>query len=101
MQKIAIGLSALLLAAAASHPSAAQEARTAATPQYPAACVEYVADYMGCINYGELTEAQARTARGHPQFVEPQTATASQARDPAATPKRAEHASRPVRPTHQ
>ena len=101
MQKIAIGLSALLLVAAASHPSAAQDARTAATPQYPAACVEYVADYMGCINYGELTEAQARTARGHPLFVEPQTATASQARDLSATPDRAVHASRPVAPTHQ
>ena len=100
MQKIAIGLSALLLAAVVSHPSAAQDARTAATPQYPAACVEYVADYMGCINYGELTEAQARTARGHPQFVEPQ-ASASQARDLTATPDRAEHASRPVARTHQ
>ena len=63
MQKIAIGLSALLLVAAALHPTAAQDARTAPTPQYPAPCVEYVADYMGCVNYGELTEAQARTER--------------------------------------
>jgi hypothetical protein len=101
MQKIAIGLSALLLVAATSHPSAAQDASTAATPQYPAACVEYIAEYMGCINYGELTEAQARTARGHPLFVEPQAASASQARDLTATPDRAVHASRPVAPTHQ
>jgi hypothetical protein len=101
MQKITIGLSALLLAAASSHPSAAQDARTAATPQYPAACVEYVADYMGCINYGELTEAQARTARGHPLFVEPQAATAPTARNPSAPPDSAAYASRPMAPTHQ
>jgi hypothetical protein len=101
VQKITIGLSALLLVAAASHPSAAQDARTATTPQYPAACVEYVAEYMGCINYGELTEAQGRTARGHPLFVEPQTATASTARNLSAPPDSAAHASRPMAPTHQ
>jgi len=101
MHKIAIGLSALLLVAAALHPSAAQDARTAPTPQYPAPCVEYVADYMGCINYGELTEAQARTARGHPLFVEPQTATASTFRNLSAPPDSAAHASRPMAPTHQ
>jgi hypothetical protein len=101
MQKIGFGLLALLLVAAASHPSVAQDAGTAATPQYPAACVEYVAEYMGCINYGELTEAQARTARGHPLFVEPQAVSASQARDLSATPDRAVHASRSVARTHQ
>jgi hypothetical protein len=101
MQKIAMGLSALLLVTAASDPSAAQDASTAATPQYPAACVEYIAEYFGCIRYGILTEAQARTARGHPQFVEPQTATASSARNLSATPDRAVHVSRPVAPTHQ
>jgi hypothetical protein len=101
MQKIAIGLSALLLVAAASHPSAAQDARTAATPQYPVACIEYVADYMGCINYGELTEAQARTARGHPLFVEPQTEIASSARNLSASPDSSAHSSRPMAPTHQ
>jgi hypothetical protein len=93
MQKIALGLSTLLLAVAASTPGAAQDASTAATPQYPAACIEFVAEYDGCINYGDLTEAQARTARGHPEFVEPQTAIAA--------PDRAVQASRPVAPTHQ
>ena len=68
MQKIAIGLSALLLIAAASKPGAAQAASTA-TPQKPAECVAYeVAEYPGCVNYGTLSEEQARTARGHPQI---------------------------------
>jgi hypothetical protein len=94
MQKIAIGLSALLLIAAAAKPGAAQYATTA-TPQKLAECVAYeVAEYPGCLNDGTLSEEQARTARGHPQFVEPQTA--SQARRPSATPNLPAHASRVV-----
>ena len=99
MQKIAIGLSALLLIAAASNPGAAQDASTA-TPQKPAECVAYeVAEYPGCLNYGTLSEWQARTARSHPQFVEPQTA--SQARKSSATPDLPAHASRVVPSSHQ
>ena len=97
MQKIAIGLSALLLIAAATKPGAAQDASPAGAAQPRAECAEY----YGCLHYGILTEAQARTARGHPQFVEPQTTAASQARDPSATPGRVVHASRPVAPTQQ
>ena len=83
MQKIAIGLSALLLIAATSKPGTAQEASAVVIPQ---GCVMYeLAEYPGCVNCGTLSEDEARTARGHPQFVEPvQAATASQA--PSATP---------------
>ena len=67
MRKIAIGLSALLLIAAVSKPAAAQEAIV--FPQHP--CVWYEAvEFPGCVNYDSLSEEQARTARGHPQFVE-------------------------------
>jgi hypothetical protein len=83
MQKIAIGLSALILIAATSKPCIAQEAGAAVIPQ---GCVMYeLAEYPGCVNYGTLSEDEARTARGHPQFVEPvQAATASQV--PSTTP---------------
>jgi hypothetical protein len=79
MQKIAIGLAALLLIAATSKPGTAQEASAVVIPQ---GCVMYeLAEYPGCVNYGTLSEDEARTARGHPQFVEPvQAATASQRR---------------------
>ena len=85
MQKIAIGLSALLLIAATSKPGTAQEASAVVIPQ---GCVVYeLAEYPGCVNYGTLSEDEARTARGHPQFVEPvQAATASQVQAPSATP---------------
>ena len=90
-------LAVLLLAVGLAAPSAAQQ--VSFVPETGAS--EPCAEYFGCLNYGILTEAQARTARGHPLFVEPQTATASQARDLTATPDRAVHASRPVAPTHQ
>ena len=84
MRKIAIGLTALLLIAAVSKPAAAQEAIV--YPQHP--CIWYEAvEFPGCVNYGSLSEEQARTSRGHPQFIEPvQSATASQAQAPIATP---------------
>ena len=70
MRKIAIGLTSLLLMAAVSKPAAAQEA-TIVFPQHP--CIWYEAvEFPGCVNYGSLGEEQARTARGHPQFIEPQ-----------------------------
>ena len=69
MKKIALGLSALLLMAAATTPSVAQEA-LAGTAAHSAGCAEY----FGCLKYGTLTPAQARTCRGHPQFVEAQAA---------------------------
>jgi hypothetical protein len=83
MQKIAIGLTVLLLLAAVSKPAAAQEAIV--YPQIP--CIWYEAvEFPGCVNYGTLSEEEARTARGHPEFVEPvQAATASQAQPPPQT----------------
>ena len=81
MRKIGIGLSALLILAAAK-PGSAQDASAVAPPQYPT-CVSYeVVEFPGCVNFGTLNEDQARTARGHPQFVESQVATASQAQAP-------------------
>ena len=80
MHKIGIGLSALLILAAAAKQGTAQDA--SAAPQYPG-CVSYeVVEFPGCVNFGTLNEDQARTARGHPQFVESQVATASQAQAP-------------------
>ena len=90
-------LAVLLLAVGLAAPSAAQQ--LSFVPETGAS--EPCAEYFGCLHYGILTEAQARTARGHPQFVEPQAASASQARDLTATSDRAVHASRPVAPTHQ
>ena len=89
-------LAVLLLAVGLAAPSAAQQVSFVPETGASKPCAEY----FGCLHYGILTEAQARTARGHPQFVEPQ-ASASQARDLTATPDRAEHASRPVARTHQ
>ena len=69
MQKIAIGLSALLLIAATSKPGTAEEESAVVIPR---GCVMYeLAEYPGCVNYGTLSEDEARTARGHPHFVEP------------------------------
>jgi hypothetical protein len=79
MRKIGIGLSAVFIVAAAAKPGTAQDTSAVASPQYPAACVEYVAEYMGCLNYGDPTEAQANTARSR-------AATASQAQAPSTTP---------------
>ena len=90
-------LAVLLLAVGLAAPSAAQ--LVSFVPETGAS--EPCAEYFGCLHYGILTEAQARTARGHPQFVEPQAASASQERDLAAMPDRAVHTSRPVARTHQ
>jgi len=79
MRKIAIGLSAFLILAAAAKPGTAQDVSAVASTQYPT-CVSYdVVEFPGCVNFGTLNEDQARTARGHPQFIESQVATASQA----------------------
>ena len=90
-------LAVLLLAVGLASPSAAQQ--VSFVPETGAS--DPCAEYFGCLHYGILTEAQARTARGHPLFVEPQTAMASQARDLSATRDRAVHASRSITPTHQ
>jgi hypothetical protein len=90
-------LAVLLLAVGLAAPSAAQQ--VSFVPETGAG--DPCAEYFGCLHYGILTEAQARTARGHPLFVEPQAASASQTRELTATPDRAVHASRPVAPTHQ
>jgi len=89
MQKIARGFSALLLMAAATTPSAAQDA-LAGTAAHSAGCAEY----FGCLKYGTLTPAQARTCRGHPQFVEAQSAA-------AVAPQSMEQASRTVAATRR
>ena len=90
-------LAVLLLAVGLAAPSVAQQVSFGPETGARDPCAEY----FGCLHYGILTEAQARTARGHPQFVEPQTATASQARDLSAKSDLAVHASRRVAPTHQ
>ena len=101
MQKIAIGLSALVLIAATTTRGVAQDASPAATRHYSAGCMQQVADYFGCLEYGVLTQAQARTVRGHPLFLERQTATAFQAPQPSAAPDRTVQASRIVGRSHQ
>ena len=87
----------LLLAVGLASPSSAQQVSFGPKSGANDPCAEY----FGCIHYGILTEAQARTARGHPQFVEPQAAAAFPVRDQSATPDLAVHASRPVALTHQ
>ena len=91
MQKIALGLSALLLMAATTTPCLAQDA---ATPAHSAGCVEY----FGCLKYGTLTAEQARTCRGHPQFVEVQSAAAVTAPDPRKASPVEHAASAPIAP---
>jgi hypothetical protein len=97
MQKIAIGLSALLLIATRTTPGTAQDASTEGTARPQVECAEY----FGCLHYGILTEAQARTARGHPQFKEPRPETTPSASKLSATPDRGLQASRIVAPSHQ
>ena len=97
MKQYKTSLAVLLLAVGLAAPSAAQQ--VSFVPETGAS--DPCAEYFGCLHCGIITEAQARTARGHPQFVEPQAASPSQARDLTATPDRAVHASRPVAPTHQ
>jgi hypothetical protein len=68
-------LVALALTVGPSGPCAAQQAPI--PPQTAAS--EACAEYFGCLHYGTLTEAQARTARGHPEFVEPPSEIVSRA----------------------
>ena len=92
MHKIAIGLSALLIVAA-SQPGFAQNASTPATPNSPTACTTYEpVEYPTCLKDEALTEEQAHTARGHPQFFQPQTGTVSRALEPGTILDSAAHA---------
>ena len=91
MQKTTLGLSALLLMAATTTPCLAQDA---ATPAHSAGCFEY----FGCLKYGTLTPAQARTCRGHPEFVEVQSAAAVTAPDPRKASPVEHAASAPIVP---
>jgi hypothetical protein len=91
MQKTALGLSALLLMAATTTPALAQDV---ATPAHSAGCVEY----FGCLKYGTLTPAQARTCRGHPEFVEVQSAAAPTAPDARKASPIEQAASAPIAP---
>ena len=91
MQKTTLGLSDLLLMAATTTPGIAQDA---AIPAHSAGCVEY----FGCLEYGTLTPAQARTCRGHPEFVEVQSAAAVTAPDPRKASPVEHAASAPIAP---
>jgi hypothetical protein len=92
MQKFAIGLLALLIVAA-SQPGSAQNASTPATPNAPTACITYEpVEYPTCLKDEALREDQARTARGHPQFFQPQTGTPSRALEPGTILDSAAHA---------
>lgn len=96
MQSTAKGLAVLLLLAAATRPSLAQDAAPAGVVQHPAACTEDVAEYFGCLPYGTLTPEQARTARGHPEFVARQIAR-TQAPAPAVVAKSSAAAPEPTK----
>lgn len=89
-------LTVLLFAVGLAAPSGAQQVYFVAETGASDPCAEY----FGCLHYDILTEAQARTARGHPLFVEPQTAAASQAGDQSATLDPEVHAAGSVAPTH-
>lgn len=91
MQKTALGLSALLLMAATTTSGLAQDI---APPAHSGGCAEY----FGCLKYGTLTPAQARTCRGHPQFVEVQSAAAVTAPDPRKASPIEQAASAPIAP---
>ena len=92
MQKFAIGLLALLIVAA-SQPGSAQNASTTATPNSPTACITYEpVEYPTCLKDEALTEDQARSARGHPQFFQPQTGTLSRGPEPGKALDSAAHA---------
>jgi hypothetical protein len=78
-------LAALALSAVFAAPSAAQQAAFPVQATTSEACAEY----FGCLHYGTLTEAQARTARGHPEFVEAPSQTESR---PGAMASRAAEA---------
>jgi hypothetical protein len=84
-------LAALALTGALGGPCPAQVAPVPASATVGDACAEY----FGCLHYGTLTQAQARTARGHPEFVEVPPATASQASAPADQGAQAPGASAP------
>ncbi len=73
-------LAALVSTIGLAAPCAAQHAPV---PAQSPACVEQIAEYFGCLRYGTLTEAQARMARGHPEFVEAPSPTAPRAGDRA------------------
>jgi hypothetical protein len=59
-------LAVIVLASGLAAPSAAQQVSFVPDTSASDPCAEY----FGCLHYGTLTEAQARTARGHPEFVE-------------------------------
>jgi hypothetical protein len=83
-------LAAFALTVCLAGPCAAQQAPVPPQTSAREACAEY----FGCLEYGMLTEAQARTARGHPQFVEPPTAARGpHARELSAMPDLAVQAS--------
>jgi hypothetical protein len=69
-------------------------AQDVATPAHSAGCAEY----FGCLTYGTLMAAQARTCRGHPQFVEVQSAAAVTAPDPRKASPIEHAASAPIAP---
>jgi hypothetical protein len=90
MQQILIGVSSLILYVASANQCAAQEVAPAAAP--PAVCVPVIAEYFGCLNYGDPPEAEARGVRVYPQAAEEPSASkpaAASASAPRALPQKA------------
>jgi hypothetical protein len=82
MQQILVGVSSLILYVASANPSAAQQAAPTDAP--PAVCVPVLAEYFGCLNYGDLPEAEARRVRGYPQSAEEPSASGAAAASASA-----------------
>jgi hypothetical protein len=85
---------------AATERGSGKGAIVAGAPVYPAACVEYVAEYMGCLNYSDPLEGQAGTAGGYPLVVEARTERKGLALQPSEVPDRDLRPSRIASPRH-
>ena len=95
-----LALAQTVTSAAAAEQDLSKESIATGPPVYPAACVEQVGEYYGCVHHEDLPEEQARTARGHPLFVEPPMATTTLAFRQRVTSDRDLGASRTT-PTHR
>jgi hypothetical protein len=85
MQKISIGLSALLLIAATTKPGAAQDLSTARPALTAQPAIECGGQYE-CVEDRPLTPAEARASLGYPQVAQPQEPTRQDQARVAATP---------------
>jgi hypothetical protein len=82
MQKIALGLSALLLIAAIARTGLAQDPITAAAAVRQTECAES----SGCLLQGTLAGAQAGAPRGSPQLAQARAGAVPDGAPPAAQP---------------